>query len=198
MRKTELRSRWCRMLSRCEDEDYRQWQDYGGRGIYVCDEWHDFHKFYEWCMENDIEKKLQIDRINNDGPYSPENCRIVSRAKNNRNRSNTLMLTAFGETKSTGEWLEDVRCTVDYRALYSRVSRGWSHEDAIARPSGVRIARPHNEKVFEAFGETKTLRQWSNDDRCIVRYNTLFDRVHHMKWDVEKALVRPTGPQSGH
>ena len=54
MEKYKLRSRWVKMLSRCEDEDYPKYSDYSGRGITVCEDWHHFEKFYNW----DIEKAL--------------------------------------------------------------------------------------------------------------------------------------------
>lgn len=198
MKKTEVRSRWSRMLSRCEDEDNPQYQDYGGRGIYVCDEWHDFHIFYDWCIKNELMPYLQIDRTDNDGPYSPSNCSVVTRKKNARNKRNTKYLTAFGETKSMSEWAEDNRCVVAYTSLAQRLARGWPVEDAISKAKrsdtqGI----PHNAKMYEAFGERKTLRGWSHDPRCVVGFETLSHRIHIAKWDIERAITQHLGPQHG-
>lgn len=198
MKKVEVRSRWARMLSRCEDEDNPQYNDYGGRGIRVCDEWHDFNKFYSWCIENKLESHLQVDRTDNDGPYEPSNCSVVTRKKNARNKRNTKYLTAFGETKSMSDWAEDSRCVVAYTSLAQRVSRGWPTEDAISKSKrsdtqGI----PANAKYYEAFGERKTLRGWSHDSRCVVGFQTLSHRVNNSGWDIEKALTQHLGPQHG-
>jgi hypothetical protein len=57
-------------------------------------------------LANGYEKGLQIDRIDNDGDYSPNNCRWVSPKVNSRNRRNTIFLTVCGETKCVSEWCE--------------------------------------------------------------------------------------------
>lgn len=71
------------MRHRCRDKkDHR----YGGRGIAVCDEWQDYETFRAWADANGWQQKLEIDRIDNDGPYSPGNCRIVTHQENCQNR----------------------------------------------------------------------------------------------------------------
>lgn len=74
------------MKTRCYSDKHQNYHRYGGRGIVICDEWlNDFMKFYTWCIDNGWEDGLEIDRINNDDGYYPNNCRIVSRIQNLHN-----------------------------------------------------------------------------------------------------------------
>ncbi len=194
MERYRLRSRWVKMLSRCEDHDNVQYKDYGGRGIKVCKEWHDFNKFYDWCISNGVQSDLQIDRINNDGDYKPSNCRIVTRKENSNNKSNNTWIYAFGENKTLSQWIDDKRCNVPYNALQKRLRLGWDAEEAIsAKPLSGRHYKPKKGvKFYKAFGESKTLFQWSKDDRCKPSYKMLWQRVEQLGWHIEDAIEIPT------
>lgn len=100
---------WETMRNRCNNTHREKYKDYGARGIKVCDEWNDSaQKFCEWALANGYEEGLQIDRINNDGDYCPENCRWVTPKENSRNRRNTKYLTLNGITKCVSEWCETI------------------------------------------------------------------------------------------
>ena len=78
---------WRGMKLRCYNEKHEGYKNYGGRGIQVCDEWKsDFASFYEFCISKGWQKGLEIDRINNDGDYKPDNCRFVTPKENNQNK----------------------------------------------------------------------------------------------------------------
>lgn len=185
------------MLSRCEDEDNPQYHDYGGRGIYVCEEWREFNSFYDWCIENDLLSSLQIDRIDNDGPYSPENCQPVTRSQNARNKRNNVHLYAFGESKTMIEWSEDPRCIVEYKTLLMRIRRGWEHEKALVTEmdSTRRGKIPYNALVLTAFGESKSTSEWLKDPRCTISHQTLWNRIKR-NWDHQKAISTPARKMS--
>lgn len=78
--------------SRCYNRNNTAYHRYGGRGIKMCDEWrNDACKFFEWALSNGWRQGLEVDRVNNDGDYSPSNCQLVSHAVNSRKRSSTKM-----------------------------------------------------------------------------------------------------------
>ena len=84
------------MLSRCSNKNNKRYHDYGGKGISVCDRWaKSFINFYKDM--GDCPKGFQIDRIDNEKGYSPENCRWVSRKENQANRSTSKIYTLFGK-----------------------------------------------------------------------------------------------------
>jgi len=77
---------WLGIKSRCYIPNATGYKNYGGRGIAVCDNWiKSFKSFYDWCINNNWKKGLQIDRIDNEGSYCPINCRVVSNTENVRN-----------------------------------------------------------------------------------------------------------------
>ena len=80
--KTRLYSIWECMKRRCYNSNYYKWHLYGGKGIKVCDDWHDYLPFKQWALENGYAETLTIDRINSDLGYFPENCRWITQREN--------------------------------------------------------------------------------------------------------------------
>ena len=85
--KTRIYRVWCSMKQRCFGKKHPSYHRYGGRGIGICAEWMTFEPFAEWAFANGYAEHLQIDRINNDAGYEPSNCRFVTPAENQANRS---------------------------------------------------------------------------------------------------------------
>jgi hypothetical protein len=84
----ELHYKWNSMLERCRNKNITRAHRYIERGISMCEEWkNDFLVFYTWSINNGWEPGLMIDRINNNGDYSPDNCRFVTAEQSNRNLS---------------------------------------------------------------------------------------------------------------
>lgn len=123
------------MLDRCTKPKMAAWKNYGGRGISVCSEWtNSFDSFYFWAIANGYAAKLTLDRVNNDLGYSPENCRWATQKEQANNRRNSVFFTAFEETKTFAQWLEDPRVIVSIPTIRRRLSKGWSFEEAVSTP----------------------------------------------------------------
>lgn len=85
----KLYNQWIGMIYRCTHEKASHFDRYGARGITVCKEWQtDFEAFVKWSLKNGYKNNLEIDRIDNNLEYSPDNCRWVSHVENSRNRNN--------------------------------------------------------------------------------------------------------------
>jgi hypothetical protein len=119
---------WAGMHDRCSNPNSKRYKDYGGRGIRVCQRWGEFDLFVA-----DIGPKPSpshsIDRIDNDGPYSPENCRWATRKEQARNTRRNVMITHDGETLCLQDW--SARIGVDHRRLQWRYAKGWSHAEIL-------------------------------------------------------------------
>lgn len=131
--KTEKKLHWVwgAMIQRCTNKKSKDYPDYGGRGISVCDEWrNDFGLFVRWARSNGYAQGLTLDRKDNDGNYSPGNCRFVPLKNQMRNQSKTVMLEHNGDIKPLTEWAE--LYGLSPKTLRARVfSYGWQVDKAL-------------------------------------------------------------------
>lgn len=108
---------WVNMRRRCTQENFLAYERYGGRGIKVCDRWlESFQNFYE-DMDKRPSKDYSLDRIDNNGDYTPENCRWADRFTQQRNRRNTKRYDGL----STPEWAE--KLGIPYHSFRLRAYR---------------------------------------------------------------------------
>ena len=122
------------MKTRCYNKNNRSYKYYGNQGIEICSEWlNDAGAFCQWALANGYREGLQIDRINNNGNYDPENCRFVTCVINNRNRKTSKMLEHDGIKLCLAEWAE--KANLRYTTLWNRLNAGWSIEKALTKPT---------------------------------------------------------------
>ena len=122
---------WEGMIRRCYSEAHSAYKNYGGRGIFVCDEWkNSYEVFYSWLNQNGWKKGLQIDRIDNNSGYFPENCRIVSPMENSNNRRTNRTLTVDGCTLTISE--ASRKYGIGKTTIKERLNRGWSDLQSIS------------------------------------------------------------------
>ena len=124
---------WYGLLSRCLITTNPAYPNYGGRGITVCDRWLDFENFYA-DMGHAPDDAYELDRINNEGPYSPENCRWVTRKLQSRNRRSNRFITLGGRTLCVSDW--EYLLGFKKGVIFSRLSRGWPIQKALTTPTG--------------------------------------------------------------
>jgi len=127
---------WSNMRRRCYDPSSINFHRYGLRGIRVCDRWKTFEAFLTdmGCAPTN---RHQIDRIDNDGDYEPDNCRWVTSKENNRNRSNNLLLQCEGWIATQAEWAElATECLgINRGTVLARLQAGWPLIKALSRPA---------------------------------------------------------------
>lgn len=122
---------WKAMHTRCVNPNQPEWHRYGGRGIKMCDRWRKFENFLA-DMGQKPTPSHQLDRINTDGDYAPDNCRWATTVEQQRNKTSNHNLTFRGETKCISAWSEEL--SIPFRRISDRINRGWMVERALTEP----------------------------------------------------------------
>ena len=164
----DLRHKLSRRLSkikgRCYNKNNNRYSNYGARGIVVCDEWNEnTESFIQWSLNNGYKEGLSIDRIDNNGPYSPSNCRWVNDYVQANNKSDTLYIEYRGKRKSLAEWCREL--DISYEMTRKRFHKGWSIEELFNTDSNCHYVK------LKINGEEKTITEWSkiyNIPRTII------------------------------
>ena len=168
------------MLSRCYNTNQEEYKRYWGRGITVCDEWHNYLSFKEWALSHGYSDDLSIDRIDNSKGYSPNNCRWIPKSKQSSNQTTNVNITIDNETHTMSEWCRIFNISKD--VVWHRIHNGWEPTKALVTPVN------YNRKLISFNGKTKTIREWS--ETTGIPLNVLRLRFNN-HWSVEKALTQP-------
>jgi hypothetical protein len=99
MYRTRIYKIWRCMKGRVLNPNSEVYHRYGGRGITLCDEWHEFIPFMNWALSHGYAENLVLDRENNDGNYEPSNCRWITRKENSQNRTHGEMYGIYRNGK---------------------------------------------------------------------------------------------------
>ncbi len=129
---------WQGLKNRCLNPNLKSFENYGERGIEVCERWligTETKRPFE-CFLADMGKRpsndYSIERRDNDGPYSPDNCFWILSAKQPRNTRATPRITFNGRTLSNWEWAEETG--ISAVQIAKRIGRGWTAERALTQP----------------------------------------------------------------
>jgi len=123
---------WVGVTSRCYDTNCESYPGYGGRGITIADRWRGYEGFSNFFkdMGHPPSDDYSLDRIDNDGPYSPENCKWSDKYEQARNTRRNRFLTANNQTYCIAQWSEITG--LKQGLIAARLRRGWSDEEALA------------------------------------------------------------------
>jgi hypothetical protein len=150
---------WKGIKRRCFNGKHREYANYGGRGIVVCDRWKtSFKAFYE-DMGQRPSSEHQIERIDNNGNYEPGNCRWATRAEQNRNRRNNVWLEFDGERLCLKDMAEKYGMTK--AILGSRLRAGWTLRDALLTP----VRHWSTDRKFMSTLESARNHEWMREKR---------------------------------
>lgn len=166
------------MMNRCYLKSEKHYSSYGGRGIVVCDRWHDFKNFLE-DMGRRPSRNHSLDRIDNNGNYEKDNCRWATRIEQANNTRRNRFLEFNGENLTIANWAR--KLNIPDNILSYRLSKGWSAEDTLT------TLPEKAEKLVEHNGETMNIASWAKKTG-LSRY-LIADRLSH-GWTPEEALTR--------
>lgn len=127
---------WYSMIARCEKPSHKSYDRYGGRGIKVCPAWRNSFESFLADM-GDRPEGMTLGRKDNDGDYTPENCRWETWEQQQNNRSNNRLLTHRGSTLTLKQWAELTGikdCTIARRIDVC----GWTVAEALETKVGER------------------------------------------------------------
>lgn len=171
---------WCSMNKRCYSPNNKEYQNYGGRGIAVCDEWrYDFVAFYDHIGPMPF-PKATIDRINNELSYFPGNVKWSTQKEQARNRRNNTLLTHNGKTQSMSAWVEETG--ISRGAIQTRIKMGWPIDKVLTEPAD-------NESAMITYdGRTQHIAAWAKEvglHRAVIRSRL------QLGWPIDKVLTEP-------
>lgn len=192
-------------MTRCYDEQYERYADYGGRGIKVCDRWHD-PAAYVSDLPAGYKRGMHLDRIDNDGNYEPGNVRWVTPQVNNSNRRYNRWIEHNGQRKLMSEWAAEVG--ISQSSMKRRIDDlGWPIERAVTEKRCDMLDNIRRAQLKQWEGHTKKPRPeprvlktvcWQGREHTIaelsdmtgVGRNLLRKQLFERNWPIEKVMQK--------
>ena len=176
------------MIERCNNSNHSAYKQYGERGIYVCQEWLDSPQaFVDWAFANGFSPELQIDRIDNNNGYSPDNCRWVTARDNMRNRSNSVITpTIAGQAKFLYQ-IEEI--TIKDIADYFRINKSTMANVLAPNPDKWADIEPIVIDIPEVIMKNISARLEAKQAERVDKPKSNYDE-QFAKWELRAAHVR--------
>ena len=128
--KTREYDAWQQMKWRCLKPSSKDYPNYGGRGIALCDRWHSFEGFIA-DMGRRPSPNHTIERVDNDGNYEASNCRWATRSEQNSNTRRNLIVVYRGKEMTVAEAVRSAGNVVSRFCAYQRLKAGWPLEASV-------------------------------------------------------------------
>ena len=142
MRGSPEYSAWRAMIQRCRNGNHPEFENYGARGITVCDKWADSFEAFLSDMGVRPSSRHSIDRVNNEKGYSPENCRWATGSQQMRNTRGNHWIEIDGQRKLITDWA--IEKDIHFTTICHRIERGMSERDAVLMPPRFGVRRASN------------------------------------------------------
>lgn len=185
MSQSRIYTEWRSMLLRCNTPSHKSYKDYGGRGISVCPQWHEFPNFQKWALSHGYSDTLTIDRIDVNGNYEPSNCRFVDMMTQCNNRRSSKFLTYQGKTLSHAQWARELG--LSRSVIHQRAKRGLPVEEILRTEKHAHRGENHHQKLITFNGVTMNQKQWA--EKIGITPTNLMRRLRIMS--IEEALTQP-------
>jgi hypothetical protein len=166
---------WRNMRRRCSSPRDASWENYGGRGIAVCEAWSESYEHFAADM-GEVPDGLTLERIDYNGNYEPGNCRWATWKEQHNNTRRTVLLTRDGVTKSMTAWAETAGISPD--TLWRRLNRYGRTLGEALTPGRLRTPRPAKHGTRLKYGR----------DRCRCSECRAYNTARGRAWRSKHAL----------
>ena len=178
--KTSTYYTWQAFKDRCRNPRNKRYKHYGARGIMYDPTWENFTCFLEDMGERP--EGMSLDRIENNGNYSKENCRWATLDEQSNNRTNSISITREGRTQTLTQWAKELG--LDPILVLTRKNKyKWPGERLLEKENWKRRSK------VSIGGETLGIQEWSK--RSGIKLTTIIMRINKYGWPVEKAIFTP-------
>ena len=169
---------WKRMRNRCNNVRGSDYDNYGGRGIKICERWNDFKLFLQ-DMGPRPGDGYSIDRIDNDKGYCPENCRWATVEQQANNKRSSRILVHNNESKTLAEWSRETG--LKSHTIFARIAKGWSVSDALTKPLEDKTTIAKGVTICKSTGRYRVAMSVNGKTKYLGRYRTKEEAIEARK-----------------